>query len=105
MMTSFAPQLGFPKVCCSISFSLVNGCLIENALCSDIICSRIAIGRDPRDGTFPVSAYNKIIFFSTFLFFNQGKREREREINEALGSKKTNHIVKRNGKILLNFHL
>ena len=86
-MTSFAPQLGFPKVCCSISFSLVNGCLIENALCSDIICSRIAIGRDPRDGTFPVSAYNKIIFFSTFLFFNQGKRERERQ-TKHLGPKK-----------------
>ena len=68
-MTSFAPQVGFPKDFCSISFSLMNGCLIENALCSDVICSRIAIGRDPRDGTIPVSAYNKILFFSTFFIF------------------------------------
>ena len=88
-MTSFAPQLGFPKDFCSISFSLINGCLIENALCSDIVRSKIAIGRDPRDRTIPVSAYNKIIFFPPFLFFNHGKGE----TNKPLGSKKQSFIL------------
>ena len=83
-MTSFASQLGFPKDFCSISFSLINGCLIENALPSDIICSRIAKGQDPRDETISVSAYNKILFFPPFLFFNHGKGE----TNKPLGSKK-----------------
>ena len=101
-MTSFAPQLGLSKSFCSISFSLINGCLVENALCSDIICSRIAVARDPPDGSFAVSAYNKILFFSAFLFFNYDKGE----TNEPLGSKKTkHHIVKQNDKMLLDFHL
>ena len=68
---NFVPQLGFPKDFWSISFSL-----IENALCSDIICSRIAIGRDPPDGTIPVSAYNKILFFHLFYFSTMAREKR-----------------------------
>ena len=49
-----------------------------------------------------VSAYDKILFFSSFLFFNYDKGE----TNEPLGSKKTkHHIVKQNDKMLLDFHL
>ena len=74
-MTSFGPQLGFPKFFCSISFSFINGCLLENALCSDVICSRSAIGGDPPNRSLAVRAYNKIAFFSPFLFLNHGKEE------------------------------
>ena len=82
-MAIFGPQLGFPKIVCSISFSFINGCLIENALCSDVICSRIAIAGDPPDGSLAVSAYNKILFFSPFSFLNHGKGE----ANELVASK------------------
>ena len=101
-MTSFCPELGFPKFFYAISLSLIIDCLIENALCSDIICSRIAIGRDQSDGGLADSAYNKVLFFSAFLFFNRGKGE----TNEPLESKKTkHHIVKRNDKTVLNLNL
>ena len=94
--------LGFPKKFCSISFSLMNGCLIENASCSDIICSRIVIGRFPWDRTIHVTACNKILFFPPFLFFNYGKGE----TNEPLGSKKTKLFsVKRIEIFIFKFHL
>ena len=53
----------------------MNGYLIENALCSDVICSRIAIGEDPPEGALAVSPYKKIIFFSPFSFLSHGKGE------------------------------
>ena len=67
--------LGFPKLFCFISFSLINGYLMENALCSDVICSEIAISGDPPDGSLAISAYNKILFFPSFSFLNHGKGE------------------------------
>ena len=84
-MTSFAQQLDFLKDFCLISFSLINGCVIENALCSDIICSRTALRRDPRDGTIPLSTYNKIFFFPPFFYFLTMARER-----------RTNHLGPKN---------
>ena len=66
-----------------LSASSMAACLIENALCSNVICSRIAKGGDPPDGSLAISAYNKILFFSTFSFLNPGKGER----NELLASK------------------
>ena len=58
-MICFALQLGFAEIFGSISFSFMNGYLIENALCSDVICSRIAIGEDPPEGALAVSPYKK----------------------------------------------
>ena len=83
MIISFSPQLGFPKIFCSISFNFINGCLIENALCSDVICSRIAIDGDPPYGSLAVNAHNKILFFSPFSFLSHCKGE----TNEPLASK------------------
>ena len=84
-MTSFGAQLGFSKSFCSISFSLINGCLIESALCLDVLCSRFTIGRDLLSvtigGSLAVSAYNKILVFSQFLTNDK------RKTNEALASK------------------
>ena len=74
-MICFALQLGFAEIFGSISFSFMNGYLIENALCSDVICSRIAIGEDPPEGALAVSPYKKIIFFSPFSFLSHGKGE------------------------------
>ena len=74
-MICFALQLGFAKIFGSISFSFMNGYLIENALCSDVICSRIAIGEDPPEGALAVSPYKKTIFFSPFSFLSHGKGE------------------------------
>ena len=68
-MASFGPQSDFPKTFCSIFFSLVNGCLIQNALCSDVICSRIAIDGQPLKESLAVSICNKILFFSLSLLF------------------------------------
>ena len=82
-MASFDPQLGFPKNFYSISFSFINDCVIENALCSDVICSRIAIGGDPPDGSLAVSAFNKILFFLSSSFLNHGKGE----TNDPVASK------------------
>ena len=82
-MTSFGPQLGFSKIFCSICFSFINSCVIENILCSDVICSRITMSGDPPDGSLAVGAYKKILFFSTFLFSSHGKGE----TNEPLASK------------------
>ena len=82
-VTSVGPQLGFRKIFCSISFSLISGCLIENALCSDVICSRIAIGGEPTEGSLTVSAWNRILFFPPFSFLNQCNRE----TNKLLASK------------------
>ena len=81
-MTSFGPQLGFPNIICFISFSFINGCLIENALYSDVICLRIVIGGDPPNGSRAVSACYKILFFFSFSFLKHGKRE----TNEPLAS-------------------
>ena len=69
----FWSTLVFSKFFCSTFFSIINGCLIENALCSDVICSAIAIGGGPPDGSLAVSAYNKILFFSPLSFFNHDK--------------------------------
>ena len=79
----FWSTLGFRKTFCSISFSFINDCLIENALCLDIIYSRIATVRDPPDGSLAVSAYKKNILFLSFSFLNHGKGE----TNEPVASK------------------
>ena len=79
----FWSTIRFSKNFCSICFSFINGCVIENILCSDVICSRIAISGDPPDGSLAVGAYKKILFFSTFLFPSHGKGE----TNEPLASK------------------
>ena len=97
----FGPQLGFPKMLCSISFSFINGCPIENALCSDVISSRIEIGADLPDGNLAISAFSKILFFHLFHFLTMA---RERRMNQSR-QKTKHHIVKRNDKILLNLHL
>ena len=73
-MASFGPQSDFPKTFCSIFFSLVNGCLIQNALCSDVICSRIAIDGQPLKESLAVSICNKILFFSV-IFCTSDLRE------------------------------
>ena len=83
-MAIFGPKLGFPKNFCSISFSFINDCVIENPLWSDIICSRIVIGGDPPAGSLAVSAFHKILFFLSFSFLNHGKGE----TNEPFMSKK-----------------
>ena len=79
----FWSTIRFSENFCSISFSFINGSLIENSLCSDVKCSRIALGVDPSDGSLAVSAYNKIPFVSPFSFLNHGNGE----TNEPLASK------------------
>ena len=74
-MASFGSQLGFPKIFCSISFSFMNNCDKESALCSDVIYSRNAIGGDPPDRSLSVSAFSKILFFLSSSFLNHGKGE------------------------------
>ena len=74
---------------------------MEHALYSGIICSRIAIGQDLPDGSLLDSAYNKILFFPPFLLFHHGKGETKNHLTWI----EKHHIVKWNGKILLNFHL
>ena len=90
MIISSGPQLGSLKNFFSISFSLINGYLIGNALCSDVLCSKIKTGGDPPDGSLAVSAYNKMLFFPLFSFLNHERVE----TNKPLASKKKRYIAK-----------
>ena len=88
----FWSTVRFSKNFCTISFSLINDCVIENALCSDVMCSGIAIGGDPPDGILSVCAFNKIIFFSSFSFLNHGNGE----TNEPVASKNETSYCEKN---------